>query len=101
MPNGRRSMEQLQPIDPPKWVSTYKPARVHKLAHPAAELFPMIGEMRGQDGLAADVAQNGVRYPVVMYQGKVLDGRNRLYVAADHQEARESLRFVEYTGDDP
>src|SRR5829696_2918558 len=24
-----------------------------------------------------------------------------LYVAADHQEARESLRFVEYTGDDP
>lgn len=45
--------------------------------HPAADLFPMLDESALQE-LAADIKTNGLVHPVVLYQGKVLDGRNRL-----------------------
>lgn len=45
-------------------------------AHPAAELFPMLSddELRA---LAHDIATNGLLNPIVTYDGKILDGRNR------------------------
>jgi len=45
--------------------------------HPAANLFPMMEEAALAE-LAADIAANGQREPVVLWEGKVIDGRNRL-----------------------
>lgn len=44
--------------------------------HPAAELFPMmVGE--AFEEFVKDVQQNGVREPIIIWKGKLLDGRNR------------------------
>lgn len=45
--------------------------------HQAAELFPL---MRADefDGLVADIREHGQREPIVLHDGLVLDGRNRL-----------------------
>lgn len=45
-------------------------------AHPAADLFPMMSDADLQ-ALAADIAANGQRDPVVIHDGLILDGRNR------------------------
>lgn len=45
--------------------------------HPAANLFPMLGALALAD-LAADIKANGLREPVIIWKGLVLDGRNRL-----------------------
>jgi hypothetical protein len=45
--------------------------------HPAAELFPMLGTEELQ-ALADDIKTNGQIDPIVIYEGQVLDGRNRL-----------------------
>lgn len=46
------------------------------LAHPFADLFPMIEGDAFAD-LVEDIRQNGVREPVVLLGGRILDGRNR------------------------
>ncbi len=65
--------------------------------HPAADLFPM---MRDEEieSLSADIAENGLRDPIVLLDGQVLDGRNRLRACA---EAGVEPRFEEYDGDAP
>ena len=45
--------------------------------HPAAEMFPLMSAEEIAE-LAADIKTNGLRTPVVLYDGKLLDGRNRL-----------------------
>lgn len=45
--------------------------------HPAAEIFPPMDE--GEfNGLVADIAAHGLCESIVLYDGKVLDGRHRL-----------------------
>jgi hypothetical protein len=44
--------------------------------HPFANLFPLI-EGPEFDDLVADVQEHGLRDEVVLFQGQVLDGRNR------------------------
>lgn len=44
--------------------------------HPAAEIFPMMPADELEQ-LAKDIKANGQREPIVYFQGKLLDGRNR------------------------
>jgi ParB-like nuclease domain len=45
--------------------------------HPAADLFPMMSEDELAD-LAARIAENGQRQPIMLQNGVLIDGRNRL-----------------------
>ena len=45
--------------------------------HPVANVFPMMSDAEIDD-LARDILENGQREPVWMYQGQVIDGRNRI-----------------------
>jgi hypothetical protein len=65
--------------------------------HALANLFPMM-EVAQFDDLLADIAANGVQHPVVLYEGAVLDGRNRYMAAA---EAKVPFPVADYIGSDP
>jgi hypothetical protein len=47
-----------------------------KAAHPYADLFPMMNAEE-LDALVDDLKENGLRHPIILYQDKILDGRNR------------------------
>lgn len=65
--------------------------------HDLANVFPL---MDGDEykALVRDVGANGLREPIVMYDGLILDGRNRYRACID---AGVQHRFTEYEGDDP
>ena len=46
-------------------------------AHPAAELFPLLTGVRLKE-LAEDIKANTLREPILIHDGQILDGRNRL-----------------------
>ena len=64
--------------------------------HPLANIFPLIDGQAYQD-LMADILKHGVREPVWLYDGQILDGRNR-YRAAKAMGV--SCDFREYEGSD-
>lgn len=66
-------------------------------AHPLAELFPMIPEAE-RKLLADDIVTFGQRDPIILLDGKVLDGRNRLWAC---EFAQIEPVYAEYAGDDP
>lgn len=67
------------------------------IAHPAANIFPMLTPADLAE-LAADIKANGQREAVILHpDGRVLDGRNRL--CACH-EAGVQPRFTTWTGTD-
>ena len=61
-------------------------------AHPAAKLFPLI---QGEEfeALVADIRENGLQKPIVLLDGLVLDGRNRLRAC---EAAGVAPRFEEF-----
>ncbi len=65
--------------------------------HPLANLFPLLGEEELAT-LAQDIADNGLQFSITMFEGKILDGRNR-YTAC--VMSNTVPRFVDYEGDDP
>ena len=65
--------------------------------HPLAEIFPLI-EGYEFAGLADDIRANGLHEPVVLFQGQILDGRNRFRAC---EVAGVVPRFEQYEGKDP
>lgn len=65
--------------------------------HPIANLFPLI-EGEEFEALCADVKAYGLRTNITMFEGKILDGRNR-YRACMATGAEP--RFNNFLGDDP
>ena len=65
--------------------------------HELASIFPSLGDAELQ-GLAGDIAANGLLEPITLYEGKILDGRSR-YQAC--QLAGIEPRFIGYAGDNP
>ena len=62
--------------------------------HPACKLFPLLGETELQE-LADDIKENGLQNAIVLHDGKVLDGQNRL---AACKLAGIEPTFVEWKG---
>jgi len=61
--------------------------------HPASSLFPMLPDP-GLQELAEDIQRNGLLEPIVLYEGKILDGRNRFEAC---RAAGIEPRFVEWS----
>ena len=70
--------------------------------HPIANIFPM---MEGEEfkALVDDIKANGLREPITLHEGKILDGRNRYraVVEAGHQYRLKDQDFKPYTGTKP
>ncbi len=67
--------------------------------HPAAALFPLIPVDSPEFGeLVDDIGEHGLLQPIILHEGKILDGRNR-YRACQH--AGVEPRFEEWSGKSP
>lgn len=71
--------------------------------HSLAELFPLI-EGDAFDSLVADIRENGLREPITLFEGKILDGRNRYFamLEIDREFGPDTApkMFVQFNGDD-
>jgi len=65
--------------------------------HEIANIFPLIHGKEFVD-LKQDIKENGCIEPIVLYEGKILDGRNRFRAC---QEVGVSPQYVNYGGNDP
>jgi N6-adenosine-specific RNA methylase IME4/ParB-like chromosome segregation protein Spo0J len=65
--------------------------------HALATLFPLL-DGAGFDELVADIRTHGLREPIVLFEGKVLDGRNRYRACV---EAGVEPTLTVYQGEDP
>ena len=69
----------------------------HYAPHPIAECWPMLSDAEHRE-MCTSFKALGQLQPITLYQGKILDGRNRYRVCL---ELGIEPRFIEYTGDDP
>lgn len=72
--------------------------------HPYAELFPPMTPAELAE-LGADIAARGLDEPIVLYQGKILDGRNRLKALPEKPDLAQVAagahpQFREFKGSD-
>jgi N6-adenosine-specific RNA methylase IME4 len=65
--------------------------------HHLSNIFPLL-EGEPFAALVADIGVKGLREPIVLYEGKILDGRNRWRAC---QQSGVAPRFESYTGSDP
>jgi hypothetical protein len=65
--------------------------------HELAGFFPLMEDDELAE-LVADIRENGLLEPIVTFDGKILDGRNR-YNAC--RQAEQEPRFTEYRGEHP
>ena len=65
--------------------------------HPLANIFPLL-EGAGYAAFVEDIRKHGLLDPVVVFEDKLLDGRNRQRACL---ETDQPLRTVQFTGDDP
>jgi hypothetical protein len=80
-------------------VDSVEPDYSNLVEHPHASLMPMMDD-ESFSRLRADIAKNGIRQPMVLYQGFVLDGRNRLKAARSLGLRLEPSHFRTFEGDD-
>ncbi|WP_373085280.1 ParB N-terminal domain-containing protein [Sneathiella sp.] len=67
------------------------------LPHPYANLFPTMKGSAFQE-LVASIRNDGLEQPIVTFEGKILDGRNRAAACAN---AQVTSTYVKDKGDDP
>jgi hypothetical protein len=67
------------------------------VAHPLANTFPMI-QGREFEELKADIARHGILEPIRLYQGMILDGRNRYKAATEAGHTFIAKDFVQWEG---
>ncbi len=67
--------------------------------HPLAEYFTMLPDSELQK-LADDIKANGLRQNIVVYEGQILDGRNR-YAACQIAGVPIENFIIQYEGSDP
>jgi hypothetical protein len=65
--------------------------------HPIADIFPLL-EGPAFDALVDDIRERGQQEPIWLYDGKIIDGRNR-YLAC--QRLNRETKTREWIGDDP
>src|SRR5262245_61093952 len=65
-------------------IGSRQPKRGELRVHPFAEMLPMMNEAEFA-ALEADIVANGVRDDIDLYEGKILDGRNRYAIARKHK----------------
>lgn len=65
--------------------------------HPIANLFPLI-EGEEFENLKKDIQANGLLTPIEVYEGKILDGRNRYRACL---QIGVQPKFINYDGDAP
>ncbi len=65
--------------------------------HELSNIFPLIAGAEFE-ALKVDIAANGIREPIILHEGKVLDGRNRLRAA---RAAGIEPAVIRYQGADP
>jgi hypothetical protein len=69
--------------------------------HPYADLFPLMSPSQLND-LANQIRQNGLHQPIVLYEDKILDGRNRFLACKKlWPEYTPNKKYEHYQGDDP
>jgi len=67
--------------------------------HPLADLFPMLEDKSAAfEALVEDIRERKQQEPVWLYEGKILDGRNR-YLAC--QKLGREIQVKDFVGDDP
>jgi ParB-like chromosome segregation protein Spo0J len=64
--------------------------------HRYANIFPMMNDEEFNQ-LVDSIRNHGLHHPIVTFEGKILDGRNR-YSAC--QKAGVKPHYIEYKGDD-
>lgn len=66
-------------------------------AHELANLLPMI-DQGNYGNLKADIAKQGILEPIVLFEGRILDGRNRYKAAKELSYKFAAKDFKEFSG---
>jgi hypothetical protein len=70
---------------------------MNKEIHPLAEIMPDLPQKDYQE-LLADIRTNGLLDPITLFEGKVLDGRNRLQRTVEQPDKATRQSLFSLTG---